>query len=570
MLVLGMFCLFLFFLGIGHIGLIGADEPRYAQIAREMLARGDWITPVLRGRPWLEKPVLYYWEAMVSYRLLGVSDWAARIPSAFDATVMIVAVYFILHRLRPALGTGNQEVGTVYSCAPLDAALITASTSFVLGFAHAASTDMPLTASFTIGMLAWIAWWQPSLPAAPFRFAPGTEAGRSRVWLLGFYLFMGLGTLAKGPVAPLLAGLIISLFAAIRRDGQLIRRTLWWPGMLLYLLIAAPWYVLVQLRTGVFFRAFLLEHNLERYNTALFGHQQPFWYFLPVTLAALAPWTVLAVAGFVQAIRQNAFPVSSFQFPEALSHAPSANSDAGNWKAETGNLSLFLALWGAVPVAFFSFSVSKLPGYILPAVPPFAILAALWLGGKRLTSAKIPPALLTLHGLLAGGTLSLVLLSPYMLLRLNPPKQALTVAAAAGIVFAGAILLGAVRFGVRALRFLTILPILAGLGFLLRVAAPQMDDQVSARQVAHEIVRLEPEKAPVAVTRVDRELEYGLGFYLNQPIARYERNGVPAGDHLLVSRSPLGEPEVSLPDRRLTMLGRYPAQQLALYWVEHK
>ena len=223
-----------------------------------------------------------------------------------------------------------------------------------------------------------------------------------------------------------------------------------------------------------------------------------------------------------------------------------------------------------MPVAFFSFSVSKLPGYILPAVPPFAILAALWLGGKRLTSAKIPPALLTLHGLLAGGTLSLVLLSPYMLLRLNPPKQALTVAAAAGIVFAGAILLGAVRFGVRALRFLTILPILAGLGFLLRVAAPQMDDQVSARQVAHEIVRLEPEKAPVAVTRVDRELEYGLGFYLNQPIARYERNGVPAGDHLLVSRSPLGEPEVSLPDRRLTMLGRYPAQQLALYWVEHK
>jgi len=562
MLVLGVFCLFLFFLGTDHIGLIGADEPRYAQIAREMLARGDWITPVLHGRPWLEKPILYYWEAMASYRLLGVSDWAARIPSAFDATAMIAAVYFMLHRLWPALETGSPGLGAVYSCAPLDAALITSSTSFVLGFAHAASTDMPLTASFTIGMLAWMAWWQRSLPAPPFRFAPDTEAGRSRVWLLAFYLFMGLGTLAKGPVAPLLAALIISLFAAIRRDGRLVRRTLWWPGMLLFLLIAAPWYVLIQLRTGVFFRAFLLEHNLERYNTAVFGHQQPFWYFLPITLAALAPWTVLAVAGFVQAMRKKGSPVLRNPLPEG--------SGAENARAERRGLDLFLALWGAVPVAFFSFSVSKLPGYILPAVPPLAILAALWLRRKRLTSAKIPPVLLTLHGLLAGGALSLALLSPYVLLRLNPPKQALTVAAAAGIVFAAAILLGAMRFGVRALRLLTMLPVLAGLAFLLRVAAPQLDDQLSARRVAHEILRLEPEKAPVAVTRVDRELEYGLGFYLNQSIARYERNGVPAGDHLLVSRSPRGEPEISLPDRRLTMLGRFPAQQLAFYWVEHK
>jgi 4-amino-4-deoxy-L-arabinose transferase-like glycosyltransferase len=80
LLILG-FCGFLFFFGLNYFGLIGADEPRYAQIAREMLAHHDWITPILGGKPWLEKPVLYYWQAMLSYSIFGVSDWAARICS---------------------------------------------------------------------------------------------------------------------------------------------------------------------------------------------------------------------------------------------------------------------------------------------------------------------------------------------------------------------------------------------------------------------------------------------------------------------------------------------------------
>src|SRR5512142_29155 len=89
LLVLAAFCAFLFYFGLGSFGLVGADEPRYAQIAREMLVRHDWVTPVLNGAAWLEKPVLYYWGAMVSYRVLGVSDWAARVPSAALATAMM-------------------------------------------------------------------------------------------------------------------------------------------------------------------------------------------------------------------------------------------------------------------------------------------------------------------------------------------------------------------------------------------------------------------------------------------------------------------------------------------------
>ncbi|MGC2647288.1 MAG: glycosyltransferase family 39 protein, partial [Candidatus Sulfotelmatobacter sp.] len=99
-LLLAGFCAFLFFYGLGQFGLIGADEPRYAQVAREMLERRDFVTPVLGGQPWLEKPPLYYWQAMVAYTIFGVSDWAARLPSAIDATLLVVAVYFFLRRFR--------------------------------------------------------------------------------------------------------------------------------------------------------------------------------------------------------------------------------------------------------------------------------------------------------------------------------------------------------------------------------------------------------------------------------------------------------------------------------------
>src|SRR2546425_13376815 len=100
-LLLAGFCGFLFFFGLSHFGWVGADEPRYAQIGREMLARQDWITPTLDGKPWLEKPALYYWQAMLAYRIFGVSDWAARLPSAVDAVLMVLAVFFFFWRVPP-------------------------------------------------------------------------------------------------------------------------------------------------------------------------------------------------------------------------------------------------------------------------------------------------------------------------------------------------------------------------------------------------------------------------------------------------------------------------------------
>src|SRR5437588_10351334 len=134
-------CYFFFFFGLGAFGLTGAYEPRYAQIAREMLARHDWIVPTLNGKPWLEKPVLLYWKMMNSYALLGVYDWAARVPAAAHAMALVLAIFFFMRRFR-------------YT-SELDAAMIAASSAGMIGFGRGASTDMLLSAHFAFAMMSW-------------------------------------------------------------------------------------------------------------------------------------------------------------------------------------------------------------------------------------------------------------------------------------------------------------------------------------------------------------------------------------------------------------------------------
>ena len=235
-----------------------------------MLERHDLITPVLGGRPWLEKPPLYYWQAMLAYSIFGVSDWSARLPSALDASLLVLAVYFFLRRFRPGF--------------ELDGALITASSGGIVGYARAASTDMALAAAFTLGMLGWWAW---------------RESGK-RIYLAVFYGFMALGMLAKGPVAPFLAAVAIVLYASAVREWCLILTSLWLPGIVLFCATTLPWYVAVQMRNPEFFREFIVQQNLGRFSENLYHHREPFWYYLPVTALAVAPWTVFVIAALVR------------------------------------------------------------------------------------------------------------------------------------------------------------------------------------------------------------------------------------------------------------------------------
>jgi len=522
LLLLAGFCAYLFYFGLGYFGLIGADEPRYAQVAREMLARHDWITPILGGTPWLEKPVLYYWQAMLAYSVFGVSDWASRLPSAIDATLMVVAVYFFLRRFRPGF--------------QLDGALITSSMAGVIGFARAASMDMPLAATFTIAMLAWWAWY---------------ESGRKR-YLLLFYLCIAFGTLAKGPVAPLLAGLIIVIFAKAKGDVGLVWRTLWIPGILVFCGVALPWYAAVQLRNPEFFRTFILEHNLARFGTNLYRHQQPFWYYIPIMLLALIPWTVFVGAALVENIR------SCWAKKRAILDS-------------RGSLDVFLVIWLIAPVLFFSISESKLPGYILPALPPGTLLLAQYVRPRVTANQSSPITMVIFHSILAALTIVPALMLPYLVTyRHMPWGRGTTISAVFAVIIAAGMTL-TLRHGLRTLRFVTLVPVVLALAVILRLGAPALDAALSARPLANEISHIDNQTLPVAAFRVPRETEYGLAFYRNSLIGRYEWGQIPATEHIVVA--PQGaqtEVAAKVPGRRVSYLGRFIPQKLDYFWVAAK
>lgn len=514
------FCGFFFFAGLQVIGLVGADEPRYAQIAREMLLRRDWVTPVLFGHPWLEKPPLLYWGMMLSYHAAGGPyDWAARLPSAVLTSLMIAFIYVWARRLRRGM--------------QLDAALITAASVLVIGFGRAASTDMPLTVMFTMAMLAWYAWYS-------------TE---NRGWLMLFYFFLALATLAKGPVAVLLAGMIVVAFAALRRDWRLLLRTLWPFGVLLYLAVALPWFVAVQHANPQFFHVFILEHNVERFATDLYRHQQPFWYYLPVVLLGLLPWTVFTVAALVDAIRDWRYSVEE----------PPGRED----------LRTFLALWFLLPIVFFSLSQSKLPGYILPAIPAGAILLADYLRRREEDQGKPSLWIILLHAAVAAAMLVAAFIIPFRLAQQPVRPIVWLVAGTLALACVLLLVLTLRNQGYRVLRFATLVPVVIAFALTLKGTAPMVDYLQSARWVVHAINQTAIGQIPVvAVYDVPRGLEYGLEFYRDRPVVSYERDQVPAGEHLVVAAAgSKAELEYRLKGRTVTRVGGFAPQHVDFYLV---
>ncbi len=551
-----LFCLTAFFLFYGLVpvfggaalGLVGADEPRYAQVAREMLARNDYVTPILYGQPWLEKPALYYWRAMFAFREFGIHDWSARLPSATFAFTLIVLIYLHMRRFRP----GGQ----------LDAALITASCAGIIAFSRGASTDMQLAAPFCIGMLGWYAWYETD----------------SKFWLFDLYFFVGAATLAKGPVAPFMAVAIILSFAALRREWSLLRRSIWIPGIVLYFAMVLPWFIAVQHRNPNFLRVFFLEHNLQRFATDLYKHEQGAWYYAPVMLLGLTPWAVIAIAALVDAVRDS--------FAEWRARRAKVrylgHSRAGDAFPE------FLILWALFPIVFFSFSKSKLPGYVLPSIPPLTILAGDYLNRKRVDGLR--PWLLLTHAVLTGVLTSVVLLLPrYLQDRgMMPPTNAIVAAGLTGLGAALLILVVVGRFGLNRLRIATLVPIVVLLCFLLGVGpifglgplrgskgiAVLLDATYSARPLAKTLEPLLQSGDELAVYRVRRDMEYGLSFYRNRQVVNYEQDGnqtIPDRRHILVAR------ETYASDLRQLLKGRsyeplftYPQQGLVIYLVSQR
>ncbi len=326
-----------FFYRLGGVGLVGPDESRYAEVSRGMLERGDWVTPELRGEPWLHKPPLFYWFAAASMWVLGETEAAARLPSAVAALGTCLSIGFLGARLFG-------------SASGIRSAVVLASSLGMVLYGRAAIMDSLLTFTLTLGLGAYLVYAtarpskvRPSNPG--WRLRLGTAGRPSQIWLAVAYAAFGASVLAKGPVGIVLPLLIMFVFEVVSH-----RRVLPKPRSLLtsaasFLAVVAPWHIAILNAQGwEYVESFLFQHNLDRFLTTIHRHPGPFYYYLPILVVALVPWTAFIPRAVWSAFR---------------------NRDPRR---------VFLLLWIGVPLVFFSLAGSKLPGYILPILPPLSLL----------------------------------------------------------------------------------------------------------------------------------------------------------------------------------------------------
>ena len=466
-----------YFSHLGAFGFIGPDEPRYAWIARDMAESGDWVTPRLYGKPWFEKPVLYYWAAGVCFKLFGVNEANARLPSAVCALLATLSLAWLAVRI----GGWNAARWVL---------LLLPSTVGMIGFSHAASTDMPFSAMLSIAMVcaAVVLGLVPANYLEEPVFRQTKKAIYLSLALFGF--FLGLAVLAKGPAALILAGGAMLLWAASTRRWHDALRLFHPISVGTFFLTCLPWYVLCARRNPEFFRVFIIEHNFRRYLTPEFQHIQPFWYYLPITILALLPW-VFWLAWFITG---------------------DGRKERGQHRAQI----LFLAGWGVYPVLFFSLSKSKLPGYILPAVLPLGFLISLAVRRTLKSTHVFGCYVLGLIG-------ALLLVSPgwifFSKVHVRGPLVSLyiIVATVGGLIVIGAALLRQTRAG---LTFSVVLVLF--LLNLVYVSLSKLDPQLSARSCARQIG---VERAANTYSfKLQRSWQYQLSFYLHREIAEWSPN----------------------------------------------
>src|SRR5438094_5360264 len=321
-----------YFSHLGAIGFVGPDEPRYAWIARDMTETGDWVTPRLYGKPWFEKPPLFYWGAALSFKLFGVSEAAARLPSAISALLATLALAWFALRLY-----GAETARWLLLLLPTTVGMI--------GFSHAAATDMPFSAMLTIAMVC------AAVVLGLTRDENSPVIPQTR-WLalVLFGFFLGLAVLAKGPAAIILCGGTVFFWALFTKRWRNALRLFHPAALASFCLTALPWYILCARRNPDFFRIFIIEHNFKRYFTPEFQHIQPLWFYVPMLLVAFLPWTA---AIFWTAMEGSA------RVAESKKITPHT---------------LFLLSWSEFVVLFFSLSQSKLPGYVLPSIPSLYLM----------------------------------------------------------------------------------------------------------------------------------------------------------------------------------------------------
>jgi len=337
---------FVYFFGL-TIPLLGPDESRYAQVAREMFERGDWVTPTLGGFNWFEKPALLYWLEISAYHFFGVNEFAARIGSAFCGLGTITCLWLIGRYALKDKRAANWL------------AMLAASTIGIIVFSRGASFDIVVTFPITASLAGFIIY--------------ELNENKTRFALFSFYFFIGVGLLAKGLIGLVFPVAIVGLyFVFVRRwpCRDLLYSAFW--GVPLLLIVASVWYVPMYLRHGnTFVDEFIIQQHFQRFTSNKYQHPQPFYFFLWVLPLMTLPWMPF-------------FLINTWRQINSLIGRLRGQDELADETDAARRLRYFAWAWLLVPLVFFSFSGSKLPGYILPAVPAAIIISL----GPVLRSAR--------------------------------------------------------------------------------------------------------------------------------------------------------------------------------------
>ena len=324
----------LWFGNLEYRKLIRPDEGRYAEIPREMVVSGDWTTPRLNDLKYFEKPPLQYWATAVAYEVFGEHQWTSRIWPALTGFAGLLLAWFTGTRLF------GREAG-IY------AALVLGSSLLYAMIAHVNTLDMGVTFFITLGIFSLLLAQKEE------------QAAQRRNWMLLAWAGLALAVLSKGLMGVVLPGAALFLYSVFNRDIVIWKRMHWITGLLVFLLIAVPWFVLVIKANPEFFQRFFIYEHFQRFTSKVHGRYQPWYYFIPIMLLGMLPWTMLMLDTVLRSWRSGVQKVKAFS-PER-----------------------FLLVWVVFVYVFFSISDSKLPSYVLPMFPSLALLM-----GKQLADMK--------------------------------------------------------------------------------------------------------------------------------------------------------------------------------------
>lgn len=339
----------LWFANLQYRDLFQTDEGRYAEIPREMLASGDWVTPRLDGLKYFEKPALQYWATAATYAVFGESNWTSRLWTALTGFLGVLLTAWVGWRLF--------DRRTAWA-----AAIILASSFYYVIMGHFNTLDMGVSFFMSATLFAFLLAMQA---------ADKEDIRARRNWMYVAWAAAALGMLSKGLEAVVLPGAVFVLYTLVARDWKRWKQLHYYGGLLIFLVIAAPWFVLVSIRNPDFAYHFFIFEHFERFLTPVAHRPGAWWYFIPILIAGMLPWW----PQFVRAVAGSG--------KHALQDKGSSEFDPV----------LFMWIWVGFIFVFFSLSDSKLGSYILPIFPALALLVGRELGKLRKSDILISAAL---------------------------------------------------------------------------------------------------------------------------------------------------------------------------------